>query len=447
MSTQTYTQQGSVGITSGLNYIAREDRLGLIEGYPGQLNPQIIPMLEIMGRSLPTRNRKYRNWETTRMYPQYQVGAVVTASTGAGSTVRLQLAAACHTNGGTVSNLQNNTNVIVKGRKVAQIRNVDKSIPNAHTFDLVPKKTSVDLGTFAVNDFIIHQGNDYGEGESQPSGYTIRVNEIQNHTQRMKATYDATGDHMVEKVWWSESAFTVPEFLATELRFEFEKEMTYMTGDKTDNPLLNVDQTTEGIIPMIENNGGIKHNYALGGFSLQDFDQMRDKVAKNHGAKYYCLFAGLGAHQEWTNTIADKFTGGAISYAAFRNHHNLNPEMVSIKMGFQSLYKDGVTWHVKAYRPFEHPEALGSTGFNYRNMMVGIPISWNENEKNVGEMIPSIAERYMAHGDVNRKYKMWDIGAWATRPTTGNDSRQIFMLCDSGIQWSAPHQYMLVEGL
>lgn len=429
---------------SALSVLKPEKYPDLIERYPGQLMPRFIMMMELAKRQIPTGNPTYSHYETNRDYPVVQSLAAYNAG-GAGQSITITLAAASHDADG-YAPVQAGMTVVFKDGNTGYVDSVTPTL-GAYVMVVFPHDATVTLSV-GINEYIVWVANQYAEGTGQPNGLTGSVTEFSNNTQIIKAAYEITGSANTDILWFKYGGkdwWTYKGETDTQLRFKMNQEFTLLLQQENTNTanitIANAGYNTRGLIPDVAQNG-INLPHAIGNVNIPFFDNLSDAIKKQFGAREYMLYCGLKARQDVENFITNTMTNGAIVYGSFNGSSDL-----AIKMGFRSFEKSGYTFHLTTADIFSDPQTLGAPGFNYENLMLGMPMD-NGKDPRTGNVIPSIAMRYKERPGYSRLNEIWFTGsAGLAVPTNQTDNYVANYRCEVGLETFGINRFFLSEGV
>ena len=292
-------------------------------------------------------------------------------------------------------------------------------------------------------------GNMYAENTSQPSGLMPRVHPYSNTCMIMKDSFVVSGTEATNVIYFkvdnekmgSGYLWYLKGEADTYKRFQDHMELMMLLGQSAANTGLSSFNTTEGLLPFIENKG---QSMDLGSASITmaDFDAMVKSLDKYRGAKEYALYAGIDLSLDIDDLLASQgaYAAGGANYGTFQNNKNM-----ALNLGFNSFSRGGYTFHKKTYDVFNHPKLLGADGMNYSGYGICIPMDTQKDAKS-GEKIPSLRIRYKAANGYSREMEHWLTGSAVLKNKTNTeDNLKSHYRTERGFEGFAANRYMLIK--
>ena len=292
-------------------------------------------------------------------------------------------------------------------------------------------------------------GNMYAENTSQPSGLMPRVHPYSNSCMIMKDSFVVSGTEATNVIYFkvdnekmgSGYLWYLKGEADTYKRFQDHMELMMLLGQSAANTGLSSFNTTEGLLPFIENKG---QSMDLGSASITmaDFDAMVKSLDKYRGAKEYALYAGIDLSLDIDDLLASQgaYAAGGANYGTFQNNKNM-----ALNLGFNSFSRGGYTFHKKTYDVFNHPKLLGADGMNYSGYGICIPMDTQKDAKS-GEKIPSLRIRYKAANGYSREMEHWLTGSAVLKNKTNTeDNLKSHYRTERGFEGFAANRYMLIK--
>ena len=292
-------------------------------------------------------------------------------------------------------------------------------------------------------------GNMYAENTSQPSGLMPRVHPYSNSCMIMKDSFVVSGTEATNVIYFkvdnekmgSGYLWYLKGEADTYKRFQDHMELMMLLGQSAANTGLSSFNTTEGLLPFIENKG---QSMDLGSASITmaDFDAMVKSLDKYRGAKEYALYAGIDLSLDIDDLLASQgaYAAGGANYGTFQNNKNM-----ALNLGFNSFSRGGYTFHKKTYDVFNHPKLLGAAGMNYSGYGICIPMDTQKDAKS-GEKIPSLRIRYKAANGYSREMEHWLTGSAVLKNKTNTeDNLKSHYRTERGFEGFAANRYMLIK--
>ena len=292
-------------------------------------------------------------------------------------------------------------------------------------------------------------GNMYAENTSQPSGLMPRVHPYSNSCMIMKDSFVVSGTEATNVIYFkvdnekmgSGYLWYLKGEADTYKRFQDHMELMMLLGQSAANTGLSSFNTTEGLLPFIENKG---QSMDLGSASvtMADFDAIVKSLDKYRGAKEYALYAGIDLSLDIDDLLASQgaYAAGGANYGTFQNNKNM-----ALNLGFNSFSRGGYTFHKKTYDVFNHPKLLGADGMNYSGYGICIPMDTQKDAKS-GEKIPSLRIRYKAANGYSREMEHWLTGSAVLKNKTNTeDNLKSHYRTERGFEGFAANRYMLIK--
>lgn len=439
------------------NYVSTLDlhqpdiRKELVVRYGGQTMTEFF---ELTSRMEPTTQTEYEHFEED--FIMWNVKASGSTGAGvAGATVVVTIHVDDHDgSSGEFSYPLVNELIQFTNDVIAIISAKDETTPGAHTISLTPLKAAESIPAITANDLLLIFADAHAEGSAQPKGRTPRVINYKNNTQIFKESYEVTGSEMTNLAWVEvQDSAGRTGFLwylkgekDTYERYRVKKELGLLLNEKADNIAALAPNrtftTTEGMLPFINNNGGIVHNYTPGTFTLTNFDQIIKKLDKQFGSYENTVWMGIDIRQETDDFIMDLMKAGGVSYGAFNGDKEL-----AIKLQFQSLARLGYVFHFKTYKMFNHPNLLGTAGYKYPGHGIVIPMD-NVKDAITREMSPSVRVRYKQVGPYSRDTEHWLTGsAFLKNKTDDVDVLRAHYRAECGFEGFGPNKFVHIKSL
>ena len=292
-------------------------------------------------------------------------------------------------------------------------------------------------------------GNMYKENTSQPDGLLPRVHTYQNNCMIMKESFAVSGTEATNVIYFkvdnekmgSGFLWYLKGEADTFRRFQDYMELMMLLGQSASNTGLSDFNTTEGLLPFIENKG---QSMDLGSASITmaDFDAIVKSLDKYRGAKEYALYAGIDLSLDIDDLLATQgaYAAGGANYGTFQNNKNM-----ALNLGFNSFSRGGYTFHKKTYDVFNHPKLLGADGMNYPGYGICIPMDTQRDARS-GEKIPSLRIRYKAANGYSREMEHWLTGSAVLKNKTNTeDNLKSHYRTERGFEGFAANRYMLIK--
>lgn len=439
------------------NYVSTLDvhkpdiRKELVVRYGGQTMTEFF---ELTGRQEPATQTAYEHFEEDWIMWNVKNNANVTQAV-AGASAVLTLHADDHDGpSGEFSYPVVNELIQLLNGVICIIEAKDTTTPGAHTITIRPLRAADAIGTVSANDLIVIFSDAHAEATGQPNGRTPKEIHYTNNTQIFKESYEVSGSEMTNLAWIetqnSQGQAGYLWYLKGEKdtyeRFMVKKELGLLINEKADNiAALAANKTfttTEGVLPFINNNGGIVHNYTPGTFNLTNFDKIIKQLDKNMGSYENTVWQGIDLRAECDDFIIDLMKAGGVSYGAFNGNKEL-----AISLQFNSLTRLGYTFHFKTYKMFNHPNLLGTSGYKYPGYGIIIPMDKTRDAR-TRELNPSVRIRYKQVGPYSRDVEHWLTGsAFLKNKTDDQDVLKAHYRAECGFEGFAPNKFVWIKAI
>ena len=400
-------------------------------------------LLESIGAHAPTAQRKFEHYEDDFIHQNFSVKVGVTVLQTA---TTITMADADSDDGTATGNFFLRVGDVVMSPLGELALCVAR--PATNTANLVAYNAAWTATTTSQRLIII--GNEWEEGTNQPTGITPVSNHYYNYTMIMKESFDVTGSEATNKTWFKvdDPATGQSGYLwylkgeaDTYKRFQDYMELMMLLGQSATNTGLSSFNTTEGLLPFIENKG---QSMDLGSASITmaDFDAIVKSLDKYRGAKEYAMYCGINLSLDIDDLLAAQgaYAAGGANYGTFQNNKNM-----ALNLGFNSFSRGGYTFHKKTYDVFNHPKLLGADGMNYSGYGICIPMDTQKDAKS-GEKIPSLRIRYKAANGYSREMEHWLTGSAVLKNKTNTeDNLKSHYRTERGFEGFAANRYMLIK--
>lgn len=395
------------------------------------------------GTNVPTVGHYEFPWEKDLV----TVGAVSTASTGAGTEAVLELAASNMYDPGTTiggasvkASYVQKYDVIEFGNGVQAIVTNKDTSTDPHLITVKPLDSTIDLaaaGTITPNDSYFIVTNLWPEGSGLPPGRAPRVIKYSNTFAIIKAAFRATGSELTNAVYFEPVPGAGQNTIMLRIKdqtlreFEQAKDGVLLFGQQSDNITVSVTEIggvdvpisgTEGLWTFANTSGTISE-YTAGSYSLDDLNEVaaifEDERATNNpnlitldGAKIY-----EEREDAFQNVLAQNLDH---VLAAIIPQMNYNDEMESemrsgthsLSFGYYAVKKRGFTFHFKRLPAFNDIKGAGAAGYNYSASSIIMPYGTVENRNRMSEYgeSPIVGYEYKEQNGYSREFQIGEIG-------------------------------------
>ena len=259
-----------------------------------------------------------------------------------------------------------------------------------------------------------------------------------NYSHILKEYYDINASDMVHKSWVSTP--DGPKW------FNFETERTSNLFDNKVEltQILNERKASgnargmNGVIPQIETRGNISNEY------ITDIEELSDvalRIKQQGGAcREYTVW-----HDHTQGAYVRQMLAGVNShYATGANYGQFNNSMdMSLKLGFKSVYIDGITFHFTPWALLEDPTLLGNAKFKATSIAFLMVPCGNTSVYEDGNTVskPYLSVRYRGDESYNRKREVKIFGPGGTQQS--KDSQTTEFLCEGTNQLIGANNYFV----
>jgi hypothetical protein len=439
---------GYISADAMLKY--REILKQVADGYDEQ---DFISFLELTGRAEGSANTTFSHYEKGWIKRPIKIAAVI--PTGTAAKVTFTIDATSHTTtGGKNSSPGKKTDVIrfangVFGYVVAK----STASANAHTLTVVRRDGTTDdvLAAAVQGSSVAVFTNAHAEGSGQPEGQISLDTRFEGRMQHFKKHAEWTGDMASNKLvvehngkpyhLYKQEADQVIEH-RLDMGFQF---ILGPSGYFTDNDGNLVPLTDS--LDSVTRSRGSEDPYTIGALAMSDIDAWVRMTVANRGGKEQLFWVGNDLKMQVGDLIDSKVPNGGVQYNAFSGTGKGKEQ--SIKFGYDSFERGGVTFHMRVNEAFAHPKV---TALDYPSANSVIPNSGfimpagtqkvvtSEGTKN----IPSIIIKYAIHGkEGSRRYMTWNNG----RETNGGfDKGSVDIHSQEGLQFTMAHKFIKIVG-
>lgn len=448
----------SAAFVSQFNIIKPEKRVELLQYQSNEL--LFTDFLQVVGATRRVYNQTYSYFVEDKIVRNITSSTSVTENT-LNTAADITLTAADHSADGLYSYPQVGMVLRTKNGKQLTVTEKDSSTPDAHVITVLPK-TGTAIGTIGAGEKIATISINAPIGSSGVQPYTSTFTEITNQLSIFKENVRITGSALEDALWveiadptgmGKGKALLVNELIAAEKRFKNAIEVGMMVHEYDD--LTNAAfvamgtfsestiHMTRGLLPSIEGQGGIVSQYAPGEPSLQYMRKLTNTITANYGDKEYTYWQGQVLRQSNTDWIADVNKNGAIVYGAFGGDKE-----IAFKLGFDSIYLDGFTFHQKNYELFNNPDQLNSSGYDYTKRGFMVPVKNVNTVGANGSIIKgrpiNICYKDVYNGQMARTW-VTDGARFLAQPTSSNDVVTFDMIAEQGFEMLGIWKFVSVK--
>jgi len=307
---------------------------------------------------------------------------------------------------------------------------------------------------------MIHLGNLYAQGTTQPSHFTdadaIRRS---NPFMIVKDRYQVNGSQATNIGWVNVGGGEYRWFMYGEQearkRFEDRREMMLLFGNKNaatasddgDNDISKTIAGSEGYISAIEDRGIVVSNANANPMdSFAEFDDLILELDKQGAPAEYAMYLNrkqdLAIDDMLASGISTSVSAGLPGqFGAFQNQ----PDM-AIKLGFKSFTRGGYTFHKHDWKLLNDPTLLGASNFLQGAM---VPLA-NVVDARTGGSAPSLAMYYKEANGYSREMEHWITGGGvlghSNNGDTGKDVATFHYRSEVALCVRAANKHVVIKG-
>ena len=397
-------------------------------------------MLRSMGFTMGCKNPTFGHYEEPWKEDPVSVNAIITASSGAGTNVILELtAASMYDTAQTISGSGRKASyplqwdvIMAYDGTLAQIISKNTAT-DPHRITIRPFNTTDDLvGKFVAGGVYANIGPAMAEASDLPGTRAPRVLKYRNQFQISKVACKGTGTEMTNAVYFElpgqagtggQSIYKHIE-RDTIMQHEMNKANTLLFGKSSNNLLatgtqtaLNMDvdiSTTEGFLTFAETDDTVQ-TYTAGTYDLTDLYRAT-KVIKQQRASQtgdVILWQGPDAYNEMENLLLDttrenlnyamgRLVDGFTEMDGYFENLTSGPSDTSFSIGYYAVKKDGFVIHFKQLDEFSNIRGAGTDNYRYQGYNLFMPVGWTK-ELTTGDSRPTIGYQYKQLGNYSRE--------------------------------------------
>jgi len=410
--------------------------------------------LKTMGWEKEVSNHEYGHWEEGRIIENFQVRSNV-SDPGAGNSADITLALAdLDDNNKYYPRL--NDEVLFANDVVGLITAIDVGTPAAPVVTVAPVDSSENIGALTASDYVVIFSNAFADGTDQPAGRVKKYHRYTNNLQIIKETVGAHGTDLIRQKWFdvTSEGQSIPTYyseglLDVDYRMSAHCSHVLLVGKKTTNSSL-VDattgepvRTTEGLIPYVKAEG---LTHPTNTFGMGDFDTIDRYLEQQHVGTNVLVNLGINRYQQVEDAIKEYLDTNGTDYTqkVLNDQFGLS-QASAATVNFKSFSKSGRNYMLRKMSSFSNPKLLGSSGFDYVNKAVFIPMNKQKDAK-TGAWSSSMGYRYGSFNGYNRRMEMWSVaGAGNELKVSSIDRKDTYMRAHIGAHFMGGNRFVLVE--
>lgn len=404
-----------------------------------------------------------------------KVGAITTASTGAGTDVVLTLHpdsmfnanATVNGSAAQASFVREGDIILFGGGKRARVKTKNTGV-TPHRITISPINSSVNLeGATVVGTNYAIITNAFGEGTGLPAGVMPIIHKWTNDLQIIKESGGASGSEATNSLFVS---FVEVENDPNSLLAVINHEMVRRFEKKCSNALLfseggstmtvfadelGVDvaiKTTEGAVTFAEANGHIQ-TYTAGSYALSDFDNASKVFHRERvGSRTIMTLQGDDFSREVENVLIGQFNDNPIVFAESMSRAAAGGEdlggyysdpAITANFGFKSITKGGYTYVFKTLAEFSditlgaaYTTGVGDT-YKFPGYNIAFPLGNTKDAKGNRDFL--FGYQFKQRGNISREGVLGYFGGvgannhpWIKSPSNGFDVLRCGLVAEIG---------------
>jgi len=374
---------------------------------------------ELAGNEEKSDNKQVRWYEEHGRAMSF-VTAAGAVSGAAGAPITVHVGAGNYWASGTLSMPSNG--MLFRNAQtgsIGQVSNVNRTVPNDHTFTLTPTTTAQSVSVSAGDELLSLGFFQVGGASDVTETQIPTIDRYSNYNTELR--WDTTLEDlaMMEKVEFacngSHTFFTFQQ-QKDELRQYLQREYNLMNSTQSNN--LSYGTSTnesgmDGVLAQVAANGQ-SLNYSQ--FGTQTVMAQVDRMLSAVGAPgEYDVLAAKLPFQDIQNSIANEINNGAIIYA----EGTPQADGYDIKANFKSITMYNRKLNLTNYQIFDEQFMFGASGTGTQsNLSLWVPrgktTGLGQNEK-TQVVVPRMCMTYQQVAGTN-KWHMWQSGGYAETP-------------------------------
>jgi len=193
-----------------------------------------------------------------------------------------------------------------------------------------------------------------------------------------------------------------------------------------------------GVIPQVEKRGNISNEYIT---DIEELSSVALRIKQQGGTcREYTVWHD---HQQGAY-VRQMLSGVNAHYATGANYGQFNNSMdMSLKLGFKSVYIDGITFHFTPWSLLEDPTLLGNAKFKATSIAFLMVPTGNTSVYEDGNTVskPYLSVRYRGDEAYNRKREVKIFGPGGTPQS--KDAQTTEFLCEGTNQLIGANNYFV----
>lgn len=268
-----------------------------------------------------------------------------------------------------------------------------------------------------------------------------------NYSHIIKEYYDVAESDMAHATWLKtpqgEDKWFSYEMERNRIKFQNKMELTHAFSKRAvagSAAAVAGYGGLDGIVPTIETRGNVGNGYIE---TLAELDSITKRIRKQGNCTSYTGWADQDQRIKFSNMLGGvngAYAGGA-NYGVFNNSKDM-----AIHLDFESVTRNGITFHLTDWRVLNDPSLMGSAQFLTTNVAcLFVPAGQKQvtSENGSKEANPYISIRYRKKGDVDRKMRTKIFGLPGTE--IREDKMEIQYISEQTNQVVGANEYLVVK--
>ncbi len=294
-------------------------------------------------------------------------------------------------------------------------------------------------------------GNSWGKGEGNfTEGHEWTPQYIHNYPQIVKEFYKTNESDMAHLTWikapmfpGGEGWFNVDMGRTGDLydnKLEIIQTLGRRADAASDSAVAGYAQGMKGIIQQIEERGNIGNEYLT---TLADYSAVAKRIKQQGGTTSYtvwCDHTQMAHNRVMLANLNGAFDGGT-NYGTFQNGKDM-----ALKLDFQSVLIDGITFHFTSWNILDDLTLLGSAKFAASSIACVFIPSGNQSVLEDGNTVsrPHLGIKYRRKGNIDR-YKKVKIFGGAIGTPHKVDTMEVHYETEQTNQLVGANQFFVVR--
>lgn len=418
--------------------------------------PTFRNKLRAMGFSRPCVTPTVGHYETPWHKNKLEIKSVITAGTGAGTNVVIELKDAAHfdasvTVGGAArkASFPQKYDVyrFANGVEAVVIDKDETTAPDNHRLTLRPKKAADDIDAL-IDAVVAGTGNvawmrrEMPEGSGAPDARTPRFIKYSNTHTIVKEAVAATGSELTNQAYFDIDGQRGSIYLQASKdayrMFEESYASALLFGTTADNVSIAVDGVghdlpitgTEGLYTFADSNGNID-TYTLNSYTTADFTSVAEIMENERiGIRSLITLDGFGIFTQREQVLSNfaansnafmfaKGTFGQVSPEVRDEMSIQNEQDYMLSVGFTGVRFSGYDFNFNLLHEFNDIMGLGDAGdgYTHRNESIIMPLG-TRTDSLTNAAVPTIGYEYKSQNGIDRENVVGTVSGVGATPLT-----------------------------